>query len=229
MASWSELLEAFNIETSRTPDPNWFDKKLEEHLDAISKRLGDATVIFYASAFLQKADDDSVSITREDINGFMNALAGTPTDNGLVLILHTPGGDPNAVESIVEYLHAKFDRIDVVIPYLAMNSSPAIEEKCGSNSNSKSLFRHPHPFRNNCPPTIHNPTYITDVTQFSRKSSILPQYLGSTGSNKPQDSEPLRNIRYIIELQRRGQASRRRQALQVGTVSPSPRYANISS
>ena len=126
MASWSELLEAFNIETSRTPDPNWFDKKLEEHLDAISKRLGDATVIFYASAFLQKADDDSVSITREDINGFMNALAGTPTDNGLVLILHTPGGDPNAVESIVEYLHAKFDRIDVVIPYLAMSGGAMI-------------------------------------------------------------------------------------------------------
>ena len=126
MASWSELLEAFNIETSRTPDPNWFDKKLKEHLDAISKRLGDATVIFYASAFLQKADDDNVSITREDINGFMNALAGTPTDNGLVLILHTPGGDPNAVESIVEYLHAKFDRIDVVIPYLAMSGGAMI-------------------------------------------------------------------------------------------------------
>lgn len=126
MASWSELLEAFNIETSRTPDPNWFDKKLKEHLDAISKRLGDATVIFYASAFLQKADDDNVSITREDINGFMNALAGTPTDNGLVLILHTPGGDPNAVESIVEYLHAKFDRINVVIPYLAMSGGAMI-------------------------------------------------------------------------------------------------------
>ena len=126
MASWSELLEAFNIETSRTPDPNWFDKKLKEHLDAISKRLGDATVIFYASAFLQKADDDNVSITREDINGFMNALAGTPTDNGLVLILYTPGGDPNAVESIVEYLHAKFDRINVVIPYLAMSGGAMI-------------------------------------------------------------------------------------------------------
>ena len=35
---------------------------------------------------------------------------------------------------------------------------------------------------------------ITDVTQFSRESSISPPYLGSTGLNKPQDSEPLRNI-----------------------------------
>lgn len=125
MASWSELLAEFNVEASKTPNTNWLDNKLQEHLDAISKHRGDATVIFYASAFLQKAVDN-VSITREDINGFMNALSGTPTDKGLVLILHTPGGDPNAVESIVEYLHAKFDRIEVVVPYLAMSGGAMI-------------------------------------------------------------------------------------------------------
>ncbi len=121
MASWSELLETFQAQK----DPNWLDKKLKKRLDAISKRRGDATVIFYASAFLQK-DVDKVSITREDINGFMNALYEVPTDNGLVLILHTPGGDPNAVESIVEYLHSKFDQIDVVVPYLAMSGGAMI-------------------------------------------------------------------------------------------------------
>ncbi len=125
MPSWSELLEAFNVEASKTPDPNWLDKQLKEYLDAISNCRNDATVIFYASAFLQKANDD-VSITREDINGFMNALSGTPTNKGLVLILHTPGGDPNAVESIVEYLHAKFGRIDVIVPYLAMSGGAMI-------------------------------------------------------------------------------------------------------
>ena len=57
----------------------------------------------------------------EDVNGFMNALHGASTDNGLSLILHTPGGDPNAVESIVEYLHAKFDYIEVIVPFLAMS------------------------------------------------------------------------------------------------------------
>ena len=43
------------------------------------------------------------------------------TERGLVLILHTPGGDPNAVESIVEYLHSKFARIETIVPYLAMS------------------------------------------------------------------------------------------------------------
>ena len=123
MASWSELLEEYN--RPRQKDPNWLDKKLKEHLDTISKRRRNAAVIFYASAFLQKTHDN-VSITREDINGFMNALYEAPTDKGLVLILHTPGGDPNAVESIVEYLHSKFNPIDVVVPYLAMSGGAMI-------------------------------------------------------------------------------------------------------
>lgn len=116
MASWSELLRELN----QQKDPNWLDKRLEEQLSAISKRRKGATAIFYASAFLQKAEDTS-AITREDVNGFMNALYKAPTNKGLSLVLHTPGGDPNAVGSIVEYLHSKLDYIEIIVPYLAMS------------------------------------------------------------------------------------------------------------
>ena len=129
MPSWSELLESFQQELSKAQDPNWLVKKLIECLDAISRNRGGISVIYYASAFLQKTDDDA-SITREDVNGFMNALYEARTDKGLLLILHTPGGDPNAVESIVEYLHAKFDRIDVAVPYLAMSGGAMICLAC---------------------------------------------------------------------------------------------------
>ena len=88
MAAWSELLAELNNQD----DPNWLDQKLKSQLVDISKHRGDAAVIFYASAFLQKQNASAVSITREDINGFMNALYEATTDNGLVLILHTPGG-----------------------------------------------------------------------------------------------------------------------------------------
>lgn len=123
MASWSELLEEFRGKAQSEPD--WLDKKLQEILNAISLSRDSAAVIFYASGFLQKADEN-VSITREDINGFMNALYEAPTANGLTLILHTPGGDPNAVESVVEYLHSKFQRIEVIVPYLAMSGGAMI-------------------------------------------------------------------------------------------------------
>ena len=121
MASWSELLGDLNNHSN----PDWLDSKLKEQLRAVSKHRGGTTVIFYASAFLQK-NADTVSITREDINGFMNALHKAPTDKGLTLILHTPGGDPNAVESIVEYLHFKFPYIEAIVPYLAMSGGAMI-------------------------------------------------------------------------------------------------------
>ena len=122
MASWSDLLESLKGQN----DPTWLDKKLRCRLEAISQHRNGSIVIFYASSFLQKAGADNVSISREDINGFMNALYEAPTDNGIVLILHTPGGDPNAVESIVEYLHAKFSRMEVIVPYLAMSGGAMI-------------------------------------------------------------------------------------------------------
>lgn len=121
MASWSELLNELN------KDPQSLDNKLKGSLNNISKLRGDKSVIFYASAFLQKQNTGSdAAISREDINGFMNALYQAGTEKGLTLILHTPGGDPNAVESIVEYLHAKFDEIEVIVPYLAMSGGAMI-------------------------------------------------------------------------------------------------------
>lgn len=122
MASWSDLRKLLKPQVP----PDWLDKKLAEHLDAISKHCNNAVVIFYASAFLQKIAANNTAIAREDINGFMNALYEAPTNDGLVLILHTPGGDPNSVESIVEYLHSKFNRIQVVVPYLAMSGGAMI-------------------------------------------------------------------------------------------------------
>ena len=117
MPSWSDLLSEFQ---NHQNEPGWLDKRLTERLTSISERRDGACVILYASAFLQKPRGE-VSITREDMNGFMNALYEASTEQGLVLILHTPGGDPNAVESIVEYLHSKFHRIATIVPYLAMS------------------------------------------------------------------------------------------------------------
>ncbi len=117
MPSWSDFFAEYQ---NHSNEPGWLDNQLIKYLASISKRRGDATVIFYASAFLQK-QEGRVNITREDINGFMNALYEASTEHGLVLLLHTPGGDPNAVESIIEYLHSKFARIEAVVPYLPMS------------------------------------------------------------------------------------------------------------
>lgn len=46
--------------------------------------------------------------------------------NGLTLLLHTPGGLTNAAESIVAYLHQKFEYIEVIIPTFAMSAGTMI-------------------------------------------------------------------------------------------------------
>lgn len=125
MASWSELQAEFPEKIKK--NPNWLDQRLAEELGKISKLRDNKIVIFYASAFLQKKKENlETLILREDINGFMNAIYEADVKNGLTLILHTPGGDPHAVESIVDYLHAKFDYIEVIVPYLAMSGGAII-------------------------------------------------------------------------------------------------------
>ncbi len=56
----------------------------------------------------------------------MSALHGMKCDKGLVLILHTPGGEFGAVETIVDYLHKKFDEIITIVPYFAMSGGSMI-------------------------------------------------------------------------------------------------------
>lgn len=126
MASWSELLEDFQRNRASSPESSseWINKKLTEQLRKVSRLRGGTAIIFYASAFLQKAHP-MVSITAEDMNGFMNALYGNKLRK-LTLILHTPGGDLNAVESIVQYLRSKFEFVEVIVPYLAMSGGALI-------------------------------------------------------------------------------------------------------
>jgi hypothetical protein len=71
------------------------------------------------------APPDMLSITPNDIHGFMEALYGL-TDRRLDLIIHSPGGSPEAAEAIVEYLRSKFDDVRVFVPHMAMSAATMI-------------------------------------------------------------------------------------------------------
>lgn len=122
MADWAEIIN----EAKKGKDPEFLDKRLNNELSKISKLQNGQNIVYYASGFLQKPTEPGTSITREDINGFMNAFHGLDCTKGLSLIVHTPGGDIHAVESIVEYLHQKFDFITAIVPYLAMSGGSMI-------------------------------------------------------------------------------------------------------
>ncbi len=50
------------------------------------------------------------------------ALEGETLD----LILHSPGGSPEAAEAIVSYLRSRFSSIRVIVPQLAMSAATMI-------------------------------------------------------------------------------------------------------
>lgn len=88
-------------------------------------------IIAYYSGWLQKGQlarqGVRFEITDGDKQGFMSAVHGLDKSLGLDLILHTPGGEISATESLVDYLRAMFGSdIRVIVPQLAMSAGTMI-------------------------------------------------------------------------------------------------------
>lgn len=115
MASWSDLLTEINKKGST------HDIIRRKYLKKLSKLTKRNTIAYY-SGWLQKPNAPNLGITDSDKNGFMNAIYKLDCKKGLDLILHTPGGETAATESIVDYLRQKFgENIRAIVPQLAMS------------------------------------------------------------------------------------------------------------
>ena len=128
MGSWGELIADFDGLPDDQTRVAWIGQSMQDALAGISKRRGDRNVLFYASGFLQKAQVPAplIQITGEDLNGFMSSMHGMDWSKGLTLLLHTPGGQTNAAETIVDYLRQKFDDVEVIVPTFAMSAGTMI-------------------------------------------------------------------------------------------------------
>ena len=131
MATWFDFVENLK-KVPPTEQGTWLDKQLQKSLKEIAQIYAGANVILYASAFLQRqsASPPSIIISPEDINGFMTVVHNMDYSKGLVLILHTPGGAVTAVETIVSYLHEKFENIIAIVPVYAMSGGTMISLSC---------------------------------------------------------------------------------------------------
>jgi ClpP class serine protease len=103
------------------------------------EQLADVTgrnVIVYYSGWLEKnaiaqQNPFVIQVNDSDKNGFMAALSKMDRSKGLDLVLHTPGGDIAATESLVDYLRSMFDTdIRAIVPQLAMSAGTMIALSC---------------------------------------------------------------------------------------------------
>ena len=128
MPSWNELLIELLSQHDDQAKIEWLNKRLTKALAEVQKQSSDCNVLLYGSAFLQRPQlhGEAIQITHVDLNGFMSCVHGMDWSSGLVLILHTPGGIPNAAETIVSYLRSKFSYMEVIIPTYAMSAGTMI-------------------------------------------------------------------------------------------------------
>lgn len=124
MPNWNSILNELNQTGSQ------FDvirRRYIKRLNSLTKR----NVICYYSGWLQKQGINEVAITDFDKNGFMTVIHGLDKKKGLDLILHTPGGDTAATESIVDYLYKTFGNdIRCFVPQMAMSGGTMIACSC---------------------------------------------------------------------------------------------------
>lgn len=125
MPSWNNVLEEISrkqIEGHQSVDlvRRGYLKGLHNH----TKR----NVIAYYSGWLSKSPDTpNLDIGDGDKNAFMSCIHNLDRNLGLDLILHTPGGNIAATESLVDCLWEMFGKdIRVIVPQIAMSAGTMI-------------------------------------------------------------------------------------------------------
>jgi hypothetical protein len=102
-----------------------FDKFRQEKLAKIEDYTK-IPVVVYASDFLNgdkvKACQGEVDINHLDIQGFSEVTKNLP-DGPLDIILHSPGGVPEATESIVKIIRQRFKPVRFFIPMIAKSAA----------------------------------------------------------------------------------------------------------
>lgn len=142
MASWNQILDEMQATVVRLPNGKIIDnygKIISKYISNFAN-LRQRNVIVYYSDWLNQFKRIDIDINDGDIVAFMNASYQLDKSKGLDLIIQTPGGDPQATEGIVKYLHKMFGSdIEIFIPHMAMSAGTmlACSSKCiwmGSHS-----------------------------------------------------------------------------------------------
>ena len=119
MPTWGEILAELQ---ATPPAPNGapdFDTVRRKYLAQLHDLTGRDTILYSSDWLTGKPD---TSIVLEDMHGLMSACKGLAGPN-LDIILHSPGGSPDATAAIVRYLRGKYTNIRVFVPLAAMSAA----------------------------------------------------------------------------------------------------------
>lgn len=126
MPNWGEVSKEIHDTHKKFPKQNPVDIVRRKYLKKISS-ITSRNVIAYYSGWLQKPKAPDTAVNDKDKSGFMLAIHKMDKSKGLDLLLHTPGGDIAATESLVDYLYSMFNHdIRVIVPQISMSAGTMI-------------------------------------------------------------------------------------------------------
>ena len=82
-------------------------------------------LLVYATKFIEQAPPDApIFIDIPDIDGFSDLIQSVKEEsNSVDVLLHSPGGRPDATERLVELLRSQFTKVDFLIPHSAYSAA----------------------------------------------------------------------------------------------------------
>ena len=126
MPNWNDVLKEIQSNLQKSPEKDPFNPVRHKYLTTLFEKR-QRNIITYYSGWLQKGPLRGTEINDNDKNAFMAVIHGLDRKKGLDLILHTPGGEIAATESLVDYLCNMFDyNIEVFIPQIAMSAGTMV-------------------------------------------------------------------------------------------------------
>lgn len=126
MPNWHEILNDVHHSGSTN------DIIRRKYISDLHEYTGRNVIVYY-SGWLQKNRLPGLDfgISDADKNGFMTVVHKLDRTKGLDLLLHTPGGDMAATESLIAYLRSMFGNdIRAIIPQISMSGGAMIACAC---------------------------------------------------------------------------------------------------
>jgi hypothetical protein len=146
--SWFDFL---NSGIQLTPaDLIAFRLKCYEEIEALRGR----PLLVYVSQALGALPGAPVSIDVTDIDGFTDLVNSVPTDKTAVdVLIHSPGGSPDATERIVSILRNRFTEVHFLVPHSAYSAATMMA------LSGNSITLHPSATLGPIDPQLSDPQY----------------------------------------------------------------------
>ena len=109
------------------------------------EKLRDRSLLVYAANFLANLPPDApVSIDLQDVDGFTDLISSIDENQKTVdLLVHSPGGSPDATERIVKLLRKRFDEVHLLVPHSAYSAATMLAMACDTITLHKSAVLGP--------------------------------------------------------------------------------------